>query len=229
MRFTQNFTKDLNVIVNAFGKDPFCLIRFGDGESAILRNRERPFKTNREGECWNSKNVPRQVVGAMRDALRADLPGMYVATVCPECSGQSSAPLRAEVTCPLERQTYAEIFGNANWTSLESGASYLRSLCFLVSSSPEADLQIPTNLPEHSIEAHDEIVDALLAVEGPIALAAGPSAAVLGHRYWLRGGPNRQICVDVGALFDQLYWRNTRDYMPEGTAARGRTCKWSGG
>lgn len=228
MKFTQDFSQDLEVILNAFTTERFCLIRFGDGESAILRNRDRPFRTHREGESWDSRKIPAEVKTALGDALAADLPDLYVATICPACSGQSSEPLRAHVKCPLERQTYAEILGNANWPLLEKHVKMLRGLCFLVSSAPEADLQIPSNLPEQSLEEHFRIVDQLSEVRTPIALAAGPSACVLGHQYWLRADEKRQTCIDVGALFDQLYWRNTRDYMPEDSARRRRVCTWDG-
>ncbi len=229
MRFKQDFTKDLGTIVDALGNEPFCLLRFGDGESAILRGRERPFITERDGETWNSEKIPSMVVDEMRKALAADMSDLYIATICPACSRQSSKPLRDEVTCPLERQTYAEIFGNANWGVVGPHARFIRDQCFLVSSAPEADLQIPTNLPEMPVEAHAAIVDVLMDVDQPIALAAGPSACVIGHMYWLRtedGG--RQTCLDVGALFDEMYWRHTRHYMPSGSPRGRRVCTWDG-
>jgi hypothetical protein len=226
MKFTQDFTQDLETIIDAVYEERFCLIRFGDGESAILRNRERPFVTQREGESWDSRHIPAEVVSEMRRALSSDIRGLHIATVCPACSGQSSAPLRSEVRCPIERQTYAEIFGNANWATLRPWASPIRKRFALVSSAPDAEIQISTKMPHASLAAHENVVDSMLSLKQPIALAAGPSSAVLGLRYWERGGI--QTCIDVGSLFDELYWGRTRHYMPEGSPRGRRICTWDG-
>lgn len=227
--FTQNFEDDLAELLAAcLSTEPVGLIRFGDGESAILRQRERPFVTHREGETWDSRNISEEFRLTLLEALRADVAGLCVATICPACSGQSSEPLRREVRCPRARQTYAEIFGNANWSYLAKYVRTIRRSMFLVSSAKGANLRIPTNMPEHTLDFHQSIVDELLKVRKPIALAAGPSACVLGHWYWEQAEENRQTCLDVGALFDQQYWGNTRHYMPEGSARGRRVCTWDG-
>lgn len=231
MKFTQDFEKDLDVLLQAFlAKERFCLLRFGDGESAILRNRPRSFSVARDGERWSSANIPVENVQALEAALREDAEGLYIATVCPACSGQSSAPLRTLVTCPVERQTYAEIFGNVNWSKLKNHVGLLRTNVCLVSSHPSADIRIPSNLIERPLEEHWKVVKEMRRVRRPLALAAGPSACILGHMYWLAPLPEeRQPCVDVGALFDLHLWgKRTRHYMPEGAARGRRVCTWDG-
>ena len=231
MKFAQDFKKDLTVLTDALLRgDRFAFIRFGDGESAILRQRERPFNVKRDGETWSSARVSEPTRVQLQEALEADLPELYVATICPACSGQSSEPLRRHVRCPIERQTYAEIFGNANFGTLRRYLTLLRSSVFLVSSHSTADIRIPVDLIERPQEI-EFVVRLLLSnpPKKPIALAAGPAACIIGHQLWLNGHRVLPTVVDVGALLDPVLWgTNTRHYMPGGSARRKRVCTWDG-
>lgn len=228
MKFTQDFEGDLEVLVNALVTgEHFAFARFGDGESAILRQRERPFSVDRDGEMWSSTRVDLSVRQALQRSLEYDAPGYYVGTICPACSGQSQG-MRADVKVPLEQQTYAEIFGCSNFHKIKSSLSLLRKASFLVSSHESADLRVSTKLIE-SFDEIDEVAEALLADCSlkPIALAAGPASCILAHVLW--SADRTRTVVDVGSLFDPFLWgKNTRHYMPEGSARGCRVCTWDG-
>lgn len=228
MKFTQDFEGDLETLVGALVKgEHFAFARFGDGESAILRERERPFRVDRDGEDWDSTQVESLTRSALQRSLEYDAPGYYVGTICPACSGQSQG-MRESVRAPMERQTYAEIFGNANWHKIKSSLSLLRRSSFLVSSHESADLQISTNLIER-YEEIGEVSAELCKMAGtkPVALAAGPASCVIVHSLW--SFRQDRTVVDVGSLFDPMLWgKNTRHYMPEGSARGCRVCTWDG-
>ncbi len=86
---------------------PFALIRFGDGELALLDGipHESADAWSTEGAVW------------MRDeliaSLRTRLDGMCVGLPCPCCISRGLR-LRASVELPLHAQTFATLFMHGN-------------------------------------------------------------------------------------------------------------------
>jgi hypothetical protein len=220
MRFDHNFATDFELIVERWRSGiPFAFSRFGDGEAAILRARERPFRTTRPTERWQSD----QLQGAFRKALHASLVAKLddyvVGILCPHCSDISSEYLWKQVPDhDRSRFTFAEIFGNANWPRVDWVELLGQTSTFVVGSSKRADLQIPIDLPT-SMDRIEEVVVALLKVEAPIALCAGPAANVIVHQYWERQpADRRQVCIDFGSTIDPwLHGDRTRGHHAEGS------------
>ncbi len=230
--FTQDFATDFELLLGAWtAREPFAFARFGDGEAAILRERPVPFRVQRPTETWDSKNIPGRFRAELWDSLRYKDEGYYVGMQCPACSDISAKYLRENVSTPLDRQTYAELFCYQNWHRIDRAK--FTDACIVTSSSrPEQEgvdsLLIPINAAE-ILDAADT-VEALLEVRKPILVAAGPFSNVVIHQYWTKQLPElRQPIVDIGSALDPwLHDTCTRDYQNAWHYRAQRFCTWDG-
>ncbi len=230
MKMTQDFAGDLAQILDAYQRgEPFAFSRFGDGEAAILYERAKPFRPQREMEQWNSHDCTPKFRQLMMDSLTADLDGYYVGVICPGmyCSRHSNKYLRERVRAPLERQTYAELFSNSNYNTVEAfdwGAANI------VTCLKGAGMKYV--IPENVLAPWDldGLVGNLLRARDPILVAAGPAASVIIHQYWQRQTPELRVpIIDVGSSLDPLvHGVSTRPIHHPLAREHRRTCTWDG-
>lgn len=214
--FKQDFQADFDAILAE--QDPFCLVRFGDGELALVCG-----KGHQSADVWRTTG-PVWLRGALIESLCFDAPGYCVATV-PPCCLQSGIRLRTAVRVPRERQTMATLFMNGNLKRTQE--LMMRYGNAVVVSSWFGDEQY--RIPADGVTAPwdlDGLVAKLLEVDRPILLAAGPCANLIALRYWQRQKPDkRQTILDVGSALDVLHGKYSRACH---TLKSDHMCTWQG-
>lgn len=199
--FTQEFTADFDRVL-AHDK-PFALVRFGDGELALIDGR-----AHQSADAWRTLG-PSWLRKELVDSLRCELPGWHVG-LPPICCIGGGLKLRASVRVPLARQTFATLFLHANLhRAAEIKARFTDAI---VVGSWFGDVRIPADGVTVAWDV-DAVVAKLLEVDKPILLAAGPCANLIALRYWTRQAPEkRQTIIDVGSALDVLEGKQTRHY-----------------
>jgi hypothetical protein len=199
--FTQDFTADFDAVLAA--EKPFALVRFGDGELALIDGR-----AHQSADAWRSLG-PTWLRKELVDSLRAHMDGWHVG-LPPLCCIGGGLKLRATARVPLARQTFATLFIHGNLAR----ASELRDRYkdAVIVGSWYGEIRIPADGVTQTWDV-DSVVAKLLEVDKPILLAAGPCSNIIALRYWTRqASDKRQSIIDVGSAFDVLNGKKTRHY-----------------
>lgn len=200
---------------------PFALSRFGDGELAVLEEREhRPYGSMFGTETWL----------ASRAVLREDLlssaaysgEGYFVGVPPICCQFGVRERVLSYIKTPPQRQTYNTIFCNGNYDRLHGWLSGSDVEFFLVAGEGTmADVEVPLDAICQSAWLEDA-VQAMMGATAPILVAAGPAACILVHRYWTSGRASVPV-VDVGSALDEILWgKPTRWHTVGGGASASR-------
>lgn len=204
--------------------DPYCLVRFADGEAAILGDRR--YQTRADHWSWRAGANP-SFQALLRDSLALDLPGWCVGVTARDCHERDHAELMRLVTVPPDRLTFAELFCYANFMPFQR----LDPAGWWVV-GPNAGQRFGER--GHSFSPHAMKLLAgkrvrgwavlgaalwwmLTVPRGPIVLACGPAAKVLAMQYWRATAGDqfeRRVVVDAGSAMDwHLRERLTRTYQ----------------
>ena len=235
--FYQDYRGDLEDFIEAWkAREPLALTRFGDGEAAVLIQREQlgydAFVVDRESEQWRSDQVTPAFRQALDAALRCTEDGYYVGLLGRRGPQDPHAEyVHKHVGVPMERQTFAEIFSYNNFHRMPKGRRFARECCVVSSSSrPSEEGYKSLLIPKRDAHLFDpkDTVEALLEVEIPILVAAGPFANVIVHQYWIAQAPDkRQPIVDIGSALDPwIHGDITRSYQHPKNAHRKREYVW---
>lgn len=229
MRLTQDFNKDYEVLtrriaaaIEAPSSHRFALSRFADGELAFCAG----FKKHRTADGWKYNGGDTPFALAMREAISADMDGMYYGVSCPCCDPKGHAWYMANMRTPPARITFSNIFVNANYARFKEFANRvsLRDRVVLVGCTDAADIRIPVNAINPPFD-YAPTIDAMERADKPILVAGGPMSCVLIHRYWVRCG--RRAVVDIGSALDpEIRNKNSRGYHRGAPTAR-KVCRWS--
>jgi len=199
--FCLDHRKDFEAILVA--TNPFALVRFGDGEAAILKGAPHAAANDE----WTSLGGHHWLQDPLRQALIRNVPGFCVG-VPPSCCLRGCADLLKEVTAPRNQVTFATLFLHGNLRRVRE--LLLRDMVLV---GPGRTIGVPSRGVEAAFDL-DPIVEAMLQTDRPMAVSAGPLANVLIDMYWQRQEPSRrQIALDVGSALDfALSGRPTRQY-----------------
>lgn len=229
MIFTQDFTKDLRAI-DFTARKPWALVRFGDGEHAILTERRC-----RTADRWNVPALQSGFSKQLRVAFDYDDPDWHVGISCPCCDPVGHEWYRKHSPVPIERMTYSNLFVNANLSSAVSLVSMLCGKFALVTSATGEHAEnladrvyhVPTNAVNGEWNI-DGLVGQLCRQFMPILVAAGPASEIIIHRYWTQCKPeSRQVIADIGSILDPiLHGQRTRGYHDPECSSRKRICYW---
>ncbi len=230
-----DFRRDYKADYAAFeaavrAREPFCFVRFNDGELAVLQG--KPYKAasgwrlRRKEESWLRE--------PLLQALRARLPGYHVGLSPACCLSKAVIFYRREVQVPDPQVTFSTLFFNYNYAQ---ALKFFRQLDAALVSCKNGDFKVPSDGVNREWDI-DALVEQLLEVKKPILLAAGPSACVIGHRYWERVLERQtqdrrfrpQSIIDVGATLDTVvHGGRTRLYHDASNPLRGHLCVWDAG
>lgn len=200
--FAFDHARDFDAVLAA--TEPFALVRFGDGEAALLTGRAHKAAN----EEWAASAGPHWLAEPLWASLTRDAPG-YCVGLPPGCCLGPHVKLHHEARAPLPQRTFATLFLHGN---LHRTGELLRRFepVFVGRlgsiAVPDRGVQAPFDL--------DAIVEQMLAVTRPMLVSAGPLANVLVDRYWQRALPgHRQVVIDVGSALDRvLGGKDTRRY-----------------
>lgn len=224
--FSRDFRADFETVTGwlAPGRDdpPRCLVRYADGESAILR--DAPFVAQSDKWQWQPGRGG-CFAEMLRDSLALDLPGWYLGITCRQCHARDHEYLMGLARVSLDRITFAELFCFANFMEFQH---LDLSTCWVV--GPHASDKFGKQgltFPELAMQdlARDRGIHVLARAlwwmlhvpTGPILLSCGPAAKILAANYWKATsgiGFKRQTVLDVGSAMGwKLHERLTRHYQ----------------
>jgi hypothetical protein len=174
-------------------------------------------------------------------SLVTNLEGYTIGINCRRCDWVGREYCVDHMRIPLEQQTFAELFGWANYDRAFEGLMDLyKRGATLVSCSEAAHVKVPRDIPVNRDWKEDDAVDELLATKDPILVAAGPGACTIIFRYWERQEPTKRVPIlDIGAALDPVihdgriarayqrdkHWGRTGGPMGPGEK---NVCRWPG-
>lgn len=227
MNFTHDFAGDLRKL-DFRSPEPWALVRFADGERAILLNRK--IKT---ADGWDVPEPESSFTRLLWDSFEYDAPDWHVGYACPCCDPDGSDWLRRNSPVPPERQTFSNIFANANWGSAFARIGNVVSESTYVSndiSTCGSWIEVPARAANEQWSVQG-VVHRLIEDRrtGPILLAAGPASNIIGYIYWTTCPPEkRRIICDIGSTLDpETTGRATRGYHHSNSPTSGRVCQWT--
>jgi len=191
--FTLDHQRDFDAILEA--TEPFALVRFGDGEAALLAG-----KAHRAANAeWSSSAGRHWIAPALQESL-GRVADRYCVGLPPGCCLAPHVKLHHEARVPVEQRTFATLFLHGN----------LRRTSELVSRFDPVFVGRHGSIlvPDRGVEApfdYEAIVDEMLATDRPMLVSAGPLANVIIDHYWQRQNPaRRQVVLDVGSALDRM-------------------------
>ncbi len=221
--FSHDHKADLDVVLDGVEKatadpkrvQPFALIRFGDGEVALMDGR-----AHRSADAWTTKG-PVWLQAELFESLQADLDRFCIGLPCPCCISRGIS-LRGRVAVPPPMQTYATLFLHGNLPRAKEILERFDDA--VVVNDRYGEIRVPSNGVTEPWDV-DRVVNELLEVQGrPVFLAAGPCSNLIAYRYWQRQDPKRRVCmIDIGSALDYARGDKTRHY--HGTMDH-HTCFW---
>lgn len=199
--FRWDHQRDFDAVLAA--SEPFALIRFGDGESALLDGRPHAAASAEwrvEGPNWISTPLAESLARAV-DRFCIGLP--------PQCCLAEHTELHHRARAGPGHRTFATLFLHGNL--MRTAELVKRFEPIIVGRLGE--IAVPGDGVERGCDL-DAIVAQMLQSERPMLVSAGPLANVLIDRYWQRqAADKRQIVLDVGSALDRyLTGRNSRYY-----------------
>ena len=212
--------------------EPFGIIRPGDGEYAIIKDRAISTSDN-----WNYH--PGGILSQdLKEALQTTIPNFYIGISCPDCSQQIYNDMIELIKCLPEHITYANIFCNRNWIAF---ITYMKPREFVYvgpGKVESADFKITKrfNVPELLVHNWDIIRDDFLNdldlfigsySNTIICFSAGPISKILVPRYMKMFPSNTYL--DVGSAFDLfLKGRTNRMYLNDSQQYAQQVCSFIG-
>ncbi len=178
--------------------EPFGVIRPGDGEYAVMLDRQ--IST---GDNWTYKSGGRLAADLM-SAICADLPEFYVGISCSGCNAEICSYMKGVLPC-AGRITYANLFCNRNWRYF---VDFMRDREFYYIGPGEAaaaDFKVAGRLRVDPllVEKWDTDADAFLA---RVDAFVEEAAAARG------GGPPKIFCISAGPVAKVLVPRLMKAY-----------------
>lgn len=211
--FTQDHKADFDAVLAA--KGPFALVRFGDGETAIIDG----FGHN-SGDHWSSDG-PVWLRDELYESLQTRLDSFCVG-LPPACCGSRGLKLRAAVALPTRMQTFATLFMHGNLPRAHELRSRFDNA--LLVHHEYGDFKIPADGVTAPWDI-DILVDELLEIrDRPILMAAGPCANIIALRYWKRQETEFRVPIlDLGSTLDVMHGHLNRWWHGK---MNDHTCSW---
>jgi hypothetical protein len=234
VQFTHDFSDDLETL-DFFSDDPWALVRFADGERAILEDRNVPTAD----AWWPRWKGSEDFRKALRDSLVDWKKDYFIGIPCPCCDEESRKKVCDILNVAvLERGdwpqlTFSNLFANANYNRFRQRAMEEKfgARCVIVGSGTPCTYDIPSNLVNHpeAMQIIDRLVEQLYHETKTILVAAGPASNVIIHRYWTTCPvEKRRVICDIGSALDPwLHNRFTRGYHDPKHPNRKKVCKWT--
>lgn len=189
--FRIDHKRDFDAVLAA--ETPFALVRFGDGEAAILAGHGHKAANNE----WKTEDGAHWLQQGLQSSLQRDAPGFCIG-VPPRCCLQDHVRLVHQVRAPVDRRTLATLFLHGNLPRFGE----LLARCHPVLVGVGREIAVPANGVQYGADM-DAIVSQMCAADRPMFVAAGPLANVLIDLYWQRQDESRrQIVLDVGSALD---------------------------
>ena len=190
--FRLSHRDDFDAVLSA--REPFALVRYGDGEGAILAGRMH----NAPGDGWRVEagGSPWLREGLLA-ALTRNAEGFCVGLPS-GCCLRDYLGLHAQCGAPKHQRTFATLFLHGNLKRMRDLVARFEPVIV----GQLGQIGVPARGAQDGCDL-DAVVTQMLAVERTIFVSAGPLANLFIDRYWQRQEPaRRQIVLDVGSALD---------------------------
>ena len=239
MQFEHTFRRDLLILMNRIGREPFAFARFADGERAVMERTEI-----QSADGWSVDPEPNEFEAALWESLRYEDPGYHLGLGCPCCDHHTWQMLMSNTRTPMERVTFSNLFVNSNFEPFHEILDTRELLAHsrLVACKGQGNFSVPVNLVNYpgAIAYIDGVVQTMLEASSDlIFVAAGPASSIIIHRYWkwMRENlPNRSpsTVIDIGSALDLAIHATsfdqaagaTRGYHSPDSLSRSKVCLW---
>ncbi len=211
------FNKILQKIKN---KEPFALIRFGDGEYTVLQNVE----CHRNGFYFNPKHtIDAKFKKELMKSLIYDGGENYIVGVCNKNVGKNSLPNKWLKSKVCRVTIDADIFVNKNYLRFIKEMVPLFRAPILVANKLAMIRKLPFDplwfrIDDSAWKAnsklHEYLLDYLQYHKEPqiVLVAGGAFSNVLIHKLWEKN--KNHIYLDIGSTLDPyIFGKNTRGYQ----------------
>jgi len=236
----KTFSGDLAILNDlASKKKPFAVVRFGDGEFTIIRDRRIDLRGKCMGEYKYDPNdkKDRELRDLLIDSISYKSPNYWVGIVCSCCGGNNvhNGMLKKVQSVP----TWANIFVNSNYTYYKRTflPTIIKNYKIVLVCNKKASLKrlpfkpvkvftVGTNSWREDFDLINELVSFMEHKEGhAILVCAGPFSNILVYKVWL-ANPNN-VVINAGSTLDPLFFnRRTRKYHNPSSKTANKTCIW---
>ena len=200
--FNQDHKADFDAVLSA--TDPFALIRFGDGELAVIDGIK-----HQSADSWATSG-PVWIRDELIESLRTTMDGFCIGLPSGCCISRGIR-LRYTANAPTRARTFATLFMHGNLRRAGELQEHFSDA--VVVNSSYGEIRIPDDGVTEQWDL-DAVVRELLEIRGrPILLAAGPCANLIAYRYWQRQERRHRVPIlDVGSALDVTRGQNNRHY-----------------
>jgi len=202
--FVQDHRADFDAVLKS--RKAFALVRFGDGEQAIIQGKE-----NRSADAWWARGP----VWCQNEVLSSLTAGMdaYCVGLPPACCHRTGLGLRAGVSVPKSAQTFSTLFMHGNLPRARELEDRFKDAIIINGEYGTPGYEVPLDGVTEAWDV-DGLVEKLLKVtDRPVLFAAGPCSNVIIYRYWRRQQPSLRVpMIDVGSPLDVLRFKINRHY-----------------
>lgn len=204
--FALDHRRDFEALLRS--KDPIALVRFGDGEGALLTGKAH-VAANDE---WSVRAGPHWITSDLRASLVRNSPG-YCVGLPPNCCLREYVVLHEQARAPLGQRTFATLFLHGNLHRMRELYDHYKPIAV----GNIGQIRVPARTVESGCANIDKIVDEMLRVERPMFVSAGPLANLIIDSYWQRQTVDRrQVVLDVGSALDVFLTGKPTRYYHEG-------------
>jgi len=203
--------KDFNLILNKIkNKEPFALVRFGDGEFNVLNN----IPCNRQGFSFKMNNgFFSESCNCMDEGFRSELQkvykykskNFYIATNKKDAKISAMIFINANYINFLEN--FIPLFNNISTSIVCHSSGNIEKLPFKI----KKNYEIQNNAWYYSFGLEDVILRDLKIDREIVLVAGGAYSCVLIKELWEKNKNN--IYIDIGSTLDPfLFGKKTRKY-----------------
>lgn len=239
-----DFKLELKKLINRIeSKEPFCFVRYGDGEAMLMNN--QPISKNTQAyyaDKWSSNGGETKIGVKLKEILKINEPEWVFGIPCECCNIQCKKYLLNELLVDENQITYANMFVNSNYSEFINWVSYINEEVIIIGNKnglnnlDKFPFKIKDYYPleddcvnfyENNYESFtNELLTKFKDVHNTlIFVSGGPLSEIIIHELWLLNKTNRLI--DVGSSLD-LFTHNkiTRPYMDKFSYYSKQTCRF---
>jgi hypothetical protein len=223
LELTRTFIGDCDAVLRALADGvPFCLVRFHDGEHALLTGRGYSAAS---GWRWAAHRKDGPLLADLRASLEYVDDTYFVGVSPPDAFYPGYSFYAGAVKTPIRRVTFANLFTGRNFALAKRRFGELRGRCVLVGCGRGVDVKVPADAVNAGAPVAD-LVAKIVKMDRPVLLAAGPLSNVLAWRMWSAGHRKHPV-VDMGSVLDQtIHGVPTREYMHATSRVKDRESSW---
>jgi hypothetical protein len=237
----KTFAGDFNFFLDLLKNNiPHAIVRFGDGELSIIRNKEIDITKKCAGEFKFLPTDKKDLFlrGLLKESISFENPMYFKGIVCPCCGNINT--FNEMKNYAKTNLTWANIFVNSNYSLVKRQYIPLlkeRKTILICNKKCESKIKnlpfkptflffVGTNAWKENFSLIEKVKKFLKDKQKFVLLScAGPLSNILIYSIW-KDQPNKNILINSGSIFDPWIFGKTRKYHTEGSPNTKKVCIW---